>query len=296
LNLEPFNALDWGDEARTALDGWRQGDLVETGKTLLWIGPGGSDPITSTAGGDPLADRVLVIAKQPEGTGFSVITSQTCDVIGEGPGSTQPWVQVSPVCRIPDADTNLIAQIHDRRALNYFKVTGMKLEGFYAADLRLSQPISKAVLLEQKPRRAFDETLAPVFAEQLSMKAGRVSLHDLLSDSLARALGSMVASEVKAGTWPAYVEQFRIGISQGTALNPLAFYLLAVTEVDATADVTKKIERCFERWKKDSRAELRRANIVPGKVVVRDLAGLPIATYRNTFPLAIREVSSRFWY
>lgn len=296
MNLETFSAADWGDAARQALDGWRQGDILETGRTLIWTGPGGLDPITNVDGENPLSDRVLVTETQPAGTGLSVITSQTCDVIGQGPGAKQPWVHVSPICRIPDEDKNLIADIQDRRALNYFKVSTLADDACYAVDLRLTQAISKALLLSQRPRRAFDEALAPLFAEQLSMKAGRASLHDLLSDSLARSLGDMITNAIAVGTWPAYVEQFRIGIRQGTPLRPLAFYLLVVTEDHPDDALIRMIERRFDKWKKTNRDDLRKEDLVAAKVEVRTVREIPVPTYRDTFPLAVRELGARFWY
>jgi len=294
LNLDEFNAADWGEDALKALDKWQQGDIVETGKTLIWAGPGGTDVITGLDGAHPDQDRTLFAPRQDTGTGLAVITSQTCDVIGTGPGAKQPWVQVSPICQI--TNTSAIAEIQDRKRLNHFLVTGLDSEGCHAVDLRLSMPISKAILIDQEPRRGFDESLAPLFAEQLATKAGRVSFHDLLSFSLARALAALVEQEKNAGTWPGYVEQFRIGVKQGTPLRPLSFYLLAVTEVVATGDFEKKVRGCFSTWKKSERANLRVANIVPDDPKVRALEDLTIPTYRDTFHLAVPGFTTHFWF
>lgn len=295
MSLDDLNGQPWDQTTLDGLDKWQQGHIVETGSRLFWTAPGGRDVVTGTDGGDPASTRVLGSAAAHT-TELSVITSQTCDVIGNGQGRKHPWVQVSPICEI--TDPNVIANVQNGRLLSQFLVTAdLGREGTFAVDLRFTHPVSKAVLLDQTPRHAFvSEVDRCQFAERLAAKVGRASLHDLLAGSLAQALSNFVLEEQKLGEWDGLVEQFRVVIIEGTRLEPRRVRLLAVTENPPGSSLTKKIDKCVEGWKKANRQRLRSARIDVESTQVRSLENLDVRVYRDSAHLPVEAVTRRFWF
>src|SRR5206468_2164638 len=80
---------------------------------------------------------------------WAVITSQTCDVVASGPGGRHPTVQVSPLVNLDGADPNKITGIRRNMNVDSVLVPDVPGGGTWAADLRISLPVSKAVLLQQ---------------------------------------------------------------------------------------------------------------------------------------------------
>lgn len=181
--------------------------------------------------------------------------------------------------------------------LAQFLVTAdLGLEGTYAVDLRLSHPVSKAVLVGQQRRSAFAEPDLSLLAERLAAKTGRASLHDVIGTSLARALGDLVKTGRKDGSWdPSCVEQFRVGITSGTRLQPRSFYLLAIAESDPAADLVKTISKCVGTWKRASRAVLRAEAIAVEAPKVRSVNSVSVPVYRATAHLPVPDLSHRLW-
>lgn len=295
MTIDGLLATKWSEETCKTLDAWQQGDLIQIGANVPWIAPSGTDIITGEEGPQSQAGRSLITGVIND-TGYAVITSQTCDVIGVGQGAKHPWVQVSPVCRI--MDNGIAAEVQAGKLLSRFLVTADlgAGDGTFAVDLRINYPVSKALLLDQSPRPAFARTDLPRFAERLAVKAGRASFHDLISSSLVNALSTLVQTQRAAGTWQEVVEQFRIGIVDGTRLEPRSFYLLAVTDVEPEAGLIKKITKCVDAWKTKNRGVLRQAQINVETAKVRCLSQLPISTYRETAHLIVPSFTRRFWF
>jgi hypothetical protein len=294
LSLDDLNSQPWPKEAVRALDAWQQGDVVEVGKRLMWIGVGGKDALTGVTS-DADGDRVL--ASDDGGTtGYAVITTQTCDVIGAPPGSKQPWVQVSPICAV--TDSSQLNNIRKGWLLNHVLVTAdIGLSGTNAVDLRHSFPISKAVLLQQVRRSAFtNEADVLRLAERLAVKAGRASHHDLIGGSLAQALKAVVAAEIEAGTWQSPIEQFRVVITEGTRLQPRRVRLLVITKVTATSALTKAINTCVKAWKKRERKPLADAQIDVEEVEFRAIRDIDVPDYRAAVHLPVEEVTRTYWF
>lgn len=294
LNLDNLNSQPWPEDAVLALDAWRQGDVIEVGKRLMWIGVSGQDMLTGVTS-DSAGDRVLA-SHDGCTTGYAVITTQTCDVIGAPPGSKQPWVQVSPICAI--TDSSQLSNIQRGWLLNHVLVTAdLDLSGTNAVDLRYSFPVSKSVLLQQTRRSAFtSEADVLRLAERLAVKAGRASHHDLIGSSLAQALKAFVAAEIRAGTWQSPVEQFRVVISEGTRLHPRRVRLLVITKMAATSALTKAISGCVKTWKKQERKELEAAQIDVEPVEFRALHDIDVSDYRAAVHLPVEEVTRTYWF
>lgn len=294
MSLDDLNSQPWPAEAVRALDAWQQGDVVEVGKRLMWIGVSGQDALTGVTC-EAAGNRVLA---SDDGctTGYAVITTQTCDVIGAPPGSKQPWVQVSPICVVNDSSQ--INNIQKGWLLNHVLVTAdLGLSGTNAVDLRHSFPISKAVLLQQARRSAFTSEVDVLrFAERLAVKAGRASHHDLIGGSLSQALKTVISAEVAKGTWKSPIEQFRVIIAEGTRLQPRRLSLLVITRPPVTSALTKKVNACVKTWKKRERKPLAAAQIDVEGVEFRTLSDLDVHDYRTAVHLPIEEVTRTYWF
>lgn len=294
MNLDDLNSQPWPKEAVRALDAWQQGDVVEVGKRLMWIGVSGRDALTGVTS-HAVGDRVLA---SDDGctTGYAVITTQTCDVIGAPPGSKQPWVQVSPICTV--TDSSQLNNIRKGWLLNQVLVTAdLGLGGTNAVDLRYSFPVSKSVLLQQARRSAFtNEADVLRLAERLAVKAGRASHHDLIGGSLSQALKTVISDEVTKGTWKSPIEQFRVVIAEGTRLQPRRVRLLVITKSQVTSALTRKINACVNAWKKRERKPLAAAQIDVEGVEFRTLSDLDVHDYRTAIHLPIEEVTRTYWF
>ena len=285
------------------LDAWCQGDLVaDIG--LFWAGTAFEDPVTGVAA-DPSGGHLWpVIAwdgtpaeelSTPE-TGplqqWSVITSQTCDVVGTGPGARHPFVQVSPLIDLTGADQNTVDAIKRGERLDRVWVDNVPGGGAWAADLRVSLPVSKAVLAAQERRPAFStEQAALDFAERVAAKLRRAALHDDLTDGLRPRLRELVRADPAAG-WLDDVEQFRLLVVQGTRLQPDEVALVVVTLVK----LDEALRAPLRQWAKQERKRLKKVGITLGRVRFRDLDSMSVEEYRTSVPLHIPELARRVWW
>ena len=99
---------------------------------------------------------------------LGIITSQTCDIVGSGPGAKHPVVQVSPLTPLSSLSADRAAAVRNGTVVELIHLPTFD-GGQWAVDLRISLPASKGVLLAQPPRPGFDneaQTLA--FAERVS--------------------------------------------------------------------------------------------------------------------------------
>lgn len=200
-----------------ALNAWRQGDLVQ-GIGMFWAGTMHPDPLTgleaAPSPGQPWpvvpwdgipAASAGAAGDVPEAadwsSSWSIITSQTCDVVGAGPGGRHPIVQVSPLVDLTAADPNKVTAVRRHMNVDLTPVSSVPGGGIWAADLRISLPVSKAVLLEQQRTHGFaTATEAHEFAERVAGKFRRAALHDELSVALVAGLERVVKQAKKAGT------------------------------------------------------------------------------------------------
>src|SRR5262245_13208358 len=80
-SIDEFVPADWPSEVVTALDVWKQGDLIG-GSPRFWAGPGRDDPIVGTSGSGLAWD----LFDAGSDGGFVAVTTQTCDIAAFGPG------------------------------------------------------------------------------------------------------------------------------------------------------------------------------------------------------------------
>lgn len=296
-NLDGLNNLPWPREAVDDLDHWQQGDVIRVDGIIKWLGLGGYDALTGKTSKQPEGEMTLE-GKVGHATDLAVITSQTCDVIGFGAGAKQPWVQVSPICEVTDA--NQLRNIRLGWLVNHALVTAKDLDlpdGSYAVDLRHSFPVSKSVLLQQARQPAFaDEQDVLAMAERLAVKFGRASHHDLISGSLAGALRDYVKNEKANGKWRSPIEQFRVVILNGTRLHPRRIVLLVITKAPAAKTLTSGITKCVKAWQKRTGKELADARIDVESTEFRSIDELSVRDYRESVHLPIEEVTRTYWF
>ncbi|MDP5184826.1 hypothetical protein QOZ88_19510 [Blastococcus sp. BMG 814] len=300
---------------KRALNKWQQGDLIrEVG--LFWAGTEDVDQLTGLAAQPTAGHRWPVVpwdgapadpldvsdsadadadAGQPP-TSWAIITSQTCDVVAGGPGQRHPTVQVSPLQDITHLAKSKILEIQRGEKVDLVYVPDVPAPGTWAADLRISLPVSKAILLRQERVPGFaDPAEAIQFAERVAAKFRRPALHDEITGGLVPGLRALVDQARTAGElWPDLIEQFRLQITDGDRLKPRNVRILAVTLDDLTAQDRQPLRE----WRTQERKRLLRASngIVLAPIWFGDLEKVGVGRYRDSDYLRIPELGQPvFW-
>jgi hypothetical protein len=198
--VSDYNPETWPDDIVLALAGWKQGDLVP-GQNFSWLSISG-DAVTGQSSTEDLG-AVELGAKQ---SGWLVVASQTCDIMGTGTGSHQPFVQVCPVLDMTSEDESRKTEIRNFRIGYLVPISHLSDSGrFMTADLRLSMPLSKAALARlANAGSAFgteEERLN--FAEAIAIRFRRPALHDALSEGLIKAFSGHFKGQKKLNRQPA---------------------------------------------------------------------------------------------
>lgn len=213
--LDAVTPQEWTREQRDLLERWRQGVLLPSCPPLLWAAPAGLDVVTGlqTAPGQ-------AAQQWPSEAKHAIMTSQTCDIMGAGPGARFACVQVSPVLEVVGVDDDRWRRLCAFEMEDRVGLSPPGLSGRWLADLRLSFPLSKAVLLGCAPMRAFaGEAGELTFGEHLARRAGRPALHDFITGTIAPELDRTIAA-CKTGTaWWSRVCEVRVFID-GSRLAP----------------------------------------------------------------------------
>jgi hypothetical protein len=289
------------EDVSAALDGWRQGDIV-SGVRFFWADSEGNDPISDLHIDAPADGGWNVTRWAQEGVGISpdadlgVITSQTCDIGATGPGARHPTVQVSPLVRLAHLGTDRGEAIRKNRANDMVLIPDVGSDE-WAADLRISFPVSKSVLIAGTPRRGFvSQEEARAFAERVAAKTRRPAVHDAISEHLVDELDSFVKRERTAGAgWVDRVEQFRVQVSKGSRLEPQSVGLLVIV-LDGPLDPADQAPlRAW--WTRERKQFIRAADgaiLVPLRFLQLDK--IKVVDYRESVPLRIQNLGRRtFW-
>lgn len=258
----------WGPDQRASLDRWIQGHLIRA-SDLSWQAPAAAtDPVT---GIDPVAlpdHGGAGIAVWTSQAAFFIITSQTCDIAATGPGARHPFVQVSPVLPVGGCPEHRWTELTTFALVDRVGLTGATLEGRYVADLRISLPVSKALLLDVDPIPAFaDEVDELRFANHLAAKVARPALHDFLSGTMVAEINRAIeTSGSDDSSWWSQVAEVRILIT-GTRLAPRSVTLLVLSKgalPPASVDRWTTLCKTFEKRAKDVDAAQR---VSPGLLI-----------------------------
>lgn len=287
-----------------ALDNWQQGDLIR-GLRVFWAVEGGTRDVLCDVDEDEAADGGWVMARVPvetEGADpveqLGVLVSQTCDIAAVGPGKRHPTVQVAPVVNLASIPSRA-DDIRQGNVTDMVLLTGAGLpSGEWAADLRISLPVSKAVLLSQNPVRGFArESEALDFGELVAIKYRRPALHDYVSKDLTESLNRLIRNQRgKSATWMNRVEQIRVLVTAGDRLHPQAIEPIVVTLGEP---FSPKEEAPLRNWRDEQARPLAAATggCVLEAVAFRPRGDVRAVEYRDSVPLAVDELPRRrFWF
>jgi hypothetical protein len=283
VGIDEFVPDPWPSDVVTRLDDWKQGDLLAA-ELGVWLADAGlADPVTGVPSRGQKGTFRAVRASLSD-TGYFALTSQTCDIAVSGPGMRHPFVQVSPLRDVGAAFPEKLSLIREGQVVEYFYVTNPPLPGAqWAVDLRVSVPISKAILVNATPVPGFatsDDEIA--FGERIANKYERPALHDLIAKDVLNALERCIIRARGTQTWCDDIEQLRM-IVEGPRLHPLRVGLLVITEVPLHPRERKPLREEWKSFKK----RLEAVGIMQAPISFRTLQHLSIDQYRRSLPLNI---------
>ena len=283
----PYVPSSWSEAQIEALDKWGQGSLIKS-SMMAW-----AIPITPVVGADTVGapnDVSLDVVFRAAADEWAVVTSQTCDVACVGPGCQHPFVQVSPL-------VNLDGEIEDtiRDCLSWSLTYMAPIQchpsgGQWAADLRISTPISKDILLHTTPVPGFsDDDHLLRFSEHIARRLTRPAYHEVVS-----GIADIVASEISLAkktddtTWFEGVEQVRFEIV-GQRLDPQSISLHVIT-IQKLSIGDKKRWRGLQRR---VRTLLKPLGADFGRIAFSERDLVTARNYREWHPLFIKGLQDR---
>lgn len=273
---------NWTPDQIAALDEWRQGDLLLC-PPLVWSTTAvTADPVTGQS--TPSGGLVPWPGQLPK---YALITTQTCEVCAKGPGAREPFVQVSPVVQVANLPTDQWNELVNGQILDRYGLTSKKLRSKWSVDLRVSFPVSKAVLLDAIPIRGFATSVEAVeFGAHLAFRAGRPALHDFFLDVVRVEIDATVKASGKTETgWWSKVEEVRLAI-EGDELAPKAFTLVIVSSSLLSPDEHDRWIQIGETFRKRAKGEGMRMRTA----VVYPIDDMNARVYRDTVELSIASL------
>lgn len=272
---EPRDTVDkyieaWTSAQALQLESWRQGLLVPC------------DMISWLIGHPEHPGELSPAAAAEIGTGYAAITSQTCDVVGSGPGARHPYVQVSPVRDLSNVSENKLHDVKLGAVMEYVYLTKPPEVGAqWAVDLRISVPLLKSALLNTAPVDGFASELDEIrFANRVAARLIRPAFHDAVVETTTN-LGAFISSAKKKGSRVFDgVEQVRIEVLNGTALDPKSIRYMAVTDGKPADDLVATLID----FKKTQAKRLSRVGISLATPIAVSIEKVKVKDYRNSFP------------
>lgn len=283
MTVDDLVSEPWTPEVLAALDRWRQGHLLAVEKGV-WLGPAGADdPVT----GDTTPGNTGELRARSDtfgDTGYMAVVSQTCDIAGS-PGRRHPFVQACPVRDISVFSTQQIQQIKDRHVPEYVWLSQPPEEGaVWAVDLRVTVPVSKGVLVTAHPAEGFataeDELL---LGHRLASKLTRPAVHDALAGEVFASLRNCLSRSKRTQSWCDDIEQLRLEILEGDALQPKRVRLLVLTDTEIGPSDRKTLR---EEWKSHKKA-LKAVSIESAAIGFLTVDKCKVKQYRESIPIDI---------
>ena len=173
-------------------------------------------------------------------------------------------------------------------------VTNLQPQGAWAADLRISLPVTKAMLVDQQPTRGFlTEQDCVGFADQVAIKLRRPALHDYVAVDMTDSLEKLIRRERgRSATWMDRVEQIRVRATAGDRLSPQAIELIVITIDDPLSPAEKDPLR---RWRTEHIKTFANATtggkLLPLRILA--LSKVSVQDYRESVPLRLDELQQR---
>jgi hypothetical protein len=263
----------WPSDVLPAVKRFRLGDLVERPPIVFAADP--TRPLWAPASGRIEGAGVveLAAADQPS---YGIIVSQTCDLHDRT--ESQPFFEISPVYDVPP-DTKGKLYLH--------KLTGPALPaGTWVADLRLTVPLEKGLLVDREPIRGFvDEQGEIDFAHRLGRRRDRAALADSINDVLFTEFKRRARNNNRA--YKKVKEQLHaimLAVAQGNRLEPVAvrvYFYSRSGPLDAPAEAF--LEAWWDNAFKAAGAHDPSLNLLAN--VYRDGSCADVAMYDDLIPL-----------
>ena len=272
----------WPDDVLEAVGEFRQGSLVSSPPPFSYYGDPDNPLSALVAGGglekppdSPEREFDFVEIDSYE---YGVITTQTCDLVEEGP-PTQPWFQACPVFKRDDATTTLPSYLAplDPPDLPV---------GNWVADLRLEVPIEKTVLVGRRPIEGFSDEAGYIdFARRLGRRKERPAVATVLVDAVAKTLKRRKAnSSGFKRLLRDYIHSVRLAIDEGTRLDPTIARVHFVSKGPLPSEARERLD---EWWQKEAYAEAEAGGIKLLPNAYHDSTKMDIEDYERTIPLSI---------
>jgi len=191
-------------------------------------------------------------------------------------------------------DPGEMARVKRHQVIDYHYATNPPDVGDWAIDMRMSLPVSKSVLLAQKPESAFlTATEERDFGERFAAKSRRPSLHDEVSTTFVDKLRDIVKQAKNARLeWPERIEQFRFVVLDGDKLQPKKAELLVLL----TEDLSDEDRRPIRDVVRKEQQRLADHSIVLAGAQFQPLSDCSAHLYRRSDPLYVPELSrGAFW-
>lgn len=234
-------------EVRDAAKLFSQGDLLERiPASYLLVG---RHAVTTNAR-EPQDDAELSIYELEDAFELAVITTQTCDIVEEDSAvAKKPWVQVAPVYRYDGLDDRHKADVEAYNIPDLARLTAPRFQGgFYVADLRLSIPVEKSVLVGRDVLPGFvDDASAVRFGDHCAAYINRAALPGIIHELVVKHLNSYFARHAEYGPTlkACNVHDLRLNLNLD---GPEPIVRVVVLTKDLTLPNVAAIEKIFEAW------------------------------------------------
>jgi hypothetical protein len=270
----------WPPEVVAAAEKFQQGDLIA--KPPITYAASLVYPIweptrLEAADGDVDPEPAHLAVDSNDVPPFGIITSQTCDVAEDRPIPVQPWFDVSPVV-LCDEDDELLGCDY-ACPLQAFEAPEGKQ---YVADLRLSVPLEKGLLVGRDPIDPFsgseEERIA--FGRLLGKRKARAALAESIHVFVSQTLKSHKRNTGKRVKKRLF--KLMLQIQEGSRLNPRAvrLHVITIEKPDATIEISE-LEEWFRTWCDAAREVAEQHDVVLLDPQFHDGASMDVTLYES---------------
>jgi hypothetical protein len=241
---------EWPSGVTAAVDPFQQGHLIEL--PPLFYATDLRKPIWSPgrAVAAELADEnpgeELIELDPEQRPRFGAITSQTCEIVEDRPQPLRPWIQVAPVYRCEPG-----SKLLERDFI--LPLDPPDLEGeVWVIDLRIEMPLEKSMLMERTPIEAFaDQRGYEDLGNQLGASRGRPALggviHETFTDAMLAVRNVNKTSKKRVKRFRDDIYKLKLGIEEGTRLEPKSARLYVVTRDAPNEEMTEFFGEWWDR-------------------------------------------------
>jgi hypothetical protein len=221
------------------------------------------------------AEPAHLALHKDDGPTYGIVTSQTCDVAEDRLVPVQPWIDVSPVYLCEEGDSLL-----SRKYVFCLNAMDAPDGKCWVADLRLSVPLEKGLLVDREPIDPFNGSESERIAfgillgERLARAALSESVHEVVEQTLnghKRKTGKRVGTRVY---------KLLLQISQGTRLEPRVVRLHVVSRDSSAAKIDEnEMQEWFQSWWDEAREVAEQHSVKLLAPAFHDGASMDVALY-----------------